>query len=126
VFGSATWCRLDIPYPQAAGPGSDMRIIGTVTPIDDTNCIVYFWRMREVQGLERESWRFMYRAKLEERHWNVLEQDREMLSAMPDDARQREMLYQHDIGVSRLRQVLTQAAKKQLAVEDLAQAEAAQ
>ena len=42
---------------------------------------------------------------LEPRHWNVLEQDREMLSAMPDDARMREMLYQHDVGVGALRQI---------------------
>jgi phenylpropionate dioxygenase-like ring-hydroxylating dioxygenase large terminal subunit len=120
VFGTATWCRLDIPYPDAAGPGSDMRILGTVTPVDAHNCIVFFWRMRKVSGLEREAWRFLYRTSLEERHWNVLEQDREMLSNMPDDARQREMLYQHDIGVSRIRQILTRAAKQQLAAEDAA------
>jgi phenylpropionate dioxygenase-like ring-hydroxylating dioxygenase large terminal subunit len=120
VFGSATWCRLDIPYPPAAGPGSNMRILGTVLPVDETHCIVFFWRMREVTGLARESWRFMYRAKLEPRHWNVLEQDREMLSSMPDDARSREMLYQHDIGVSRIRQILSRAAKSQIAVEDAA------
>lgn len=114
VFGTATWCRLDIPYPPAAGPGSDMRIMGTVTPVDERNCKVFFWRMRQVEGLARESWRFMYRALLEPRHWKVLEQDREMLSAMPDDARQREMLYQHDIGISKLRQHLYGEAKKQV------------
>ncbi len=126
VFGPATWCRLDIPYPAAAGPGSDMRILGTVLPVDEHNCIVFFWRMRQVTGLERESWRFLYRIALEERHWNVLEQDREMLSAMPDDARKREMLYQHDIGVSRIRQILTRAAKSEIAAEDAAAVKAAE
>jgi hypothetical protein len=72
---------------------------------------VFFWRLREVEGLARESWRFLYRAQLEENHWYVLEQDRVMLEGMPDDARKREMLYQHDLGVSRIRQMLTRAAK---------------
>lgn len=120
VFGTASYCRLDIPYPKAAGPGSFMRILGYCLPVDENNCRVFFWRMRQVTGLARESWRFLYRAKLEARHWKVLEQDREMLSAMPDDARKREMLYQHDIGVSRIRQTLTRMAKSQIAAEDAA------
>ena len=95
-----------------------MRIIGFVTPVDETSCRVYFWRMRQVQGIARESWRFLYRATLEPRHWHVLEQDREMLTNMPDDARKREMLYQHDVGVSRVRLVLKQAARAQLEAED--------
>ena len=115
------YCFLDIPYPPAAGPGGNMRIIGFCTPVDATTCKVFFWRMRKVQGLARESWRFLYRAALEERHWNVLEQDRVMLEGMPDDARKREMLYQHDLGVSRIRQILTKAAKEQIEAE-LAQA----
>lgn len=111
------YCFLDIPYPPAAGPGGNMRIIGFATPVDATTCKVFFWRMRKVEGLARESWRFLYRAALEERHWNVLEQDRVMLEGMPDDARKREMLYQHDLGVSRIRQILTKAAKEQIEAE---------
>ena len=53
----------------------------------------------------------MYRAVLEGRHWHVLEQDREMVEAMPPDARKREMLYQHDVGVARIRQSLVNKAK---------------
>ncbi len=41
-----------------------------------------------------------------------------MLSDMPADARKREMLYQHDIGVSRLRRMLSQQVRQQLAAED--------
>src|ERR687893_680856 len=67
-------------------------------------------RMRKVTGLEREVWRFMFRSLFEPRHWRVLEQDREMLINMPSDARKREMLYQHDVGVSRIRQVLVAKA----------------
>ena len=85
--------------------------------MDAHTCKVFFWRLRKVTGLAASSWRFLYRAKLEEHHWNVLEQDRVMLEGMPDDARRREMLYQHDVGVSRIRQILTRAAKEQIEAE---------
>lgn len=116
------FCHLDIPYPPSAGPGGHMRIVGYVLPMGPQRCKVFFWRMRKVQGFERESWRFLYRAWLEERHWNVLEQDRVMLEGMPDDARRREMLYQHDIGLAHLRRALNRAAKEQILAEDAASA----
>ena len=111
------YCHLDIPYPPAAGPGGHMRIVGFLLPIDENSCKVFFWRMRKVQGLEREAWRFLYRAKLEPRHWHVLEQDRIMLEEMTPDAGKRDMLYQHDLGVSRIRQVLLKAASEQIDAE---------
>jgi hypothetical protein len=49
-----------------------------------------------------------------------------MLEHMPDDARKREMLYQHDVGVSRLRVMLKQAARAQLEAEDAPSQRAAQ
>ena len=125
VFGASTYCRLDLPYPKAAGPGGVFRIIGYTLPVDAQHCVVFFWRLRKCDGLERASWRFLYRALLEERHWTVLEQDREMLSAMPDDARRREMLYQHDVGVSRTRLTLKQMARTQIEAEDAAASRAA-
>ena len=125
VHPGAMFCFLDIPYPPAAGPGGVFRIIGFTTPVDERTCKVFFWRMRQVTGLARESFRFLYRARLEENHWRVLEQDRVMLEGMPDDARRREMLYQHDLGVSRIRQILTRAAKSQIEAE-LAAREAAE
>ncbi|MEO0388706.1 MAG: aromatic ring-hydroxylating dioxygenase subunit alpha [Pseudomonadota bacterium] len=112
------YCFLDIPYPPAAGPGGHMRILGYVTPVGPKRCKVFFWRMRKVEGLARAAWRFLFRTHLEERHWRVLEQDRVMLEGMPDDARTREMLYQHDIGVAHLRRALNRRAKDQLAAED--------
>ncbi|MBN8291164.1 aromatic ring-hydroxylating dioxygenase subunit alpha [Rhodobacter sp. NTK016B] len=120
VAESGMFCFLDIPYPPSAGPGGNMRILGYVCPIDETHCKVFFWRMRKVDGVARQSWRFLYRTMLEERHWAVLEQDRVMLEGMPDDARKREMLYQHDIGVAHLRRALNSAAKAQIAAEDSA------
>ena len=118
VRDETIYCRLDIPYPAAAGPGGPFRIIGFVTPVDERSCRVYFWRLRKVEGLARHAWRLLYRARLEGHHWDVLEQDREMLEAMPDDARQREMLYQHDVGVSRVRTMLKQAVRAQIEAED--------
>ena len=41
-----------------------------------------------------------------------------MLVNMPPDARKREMLYQHDVGVARIRQALISKAKAQLASAD--------
>jgi phenylpropionate dioxygenase-like ring-hydroxylating dioxygenase large terminal subunit len=117
IHPGTVFCFLEIPYPEEAGPGGPFRIIGYIQPIDATSCRVFFWRMRKVTGLARESFRFLYRAKMEATHWAVLEQDRVMLEGMPDDARRREMLYQHDIGVSRIRQILTRAAKSQIEVE---------
>ena len=120
VEDGGMFCHLDIPYPPAAGPGGHMRILGFVTPVGPRKCKVFFWRMRKVEGFDRDSWRFLYRARLEARHWNVLEQDRVMLEGMPDDARTREMLYQHDIGVAHLRRALHRAARDQIAAEDAA------
>lgn len=122
IHPGSMFCFLDIPYPPSAGPGGVFRIIGFTTPVDENTCRVFFWRMRQVEGSARESWRFLYRAVLETNHWNVLEQDRVMLEGMPDDARKREMLYQHDLGVSRIRQILTRAAKAQIEAELKAEA----
>ena len=56
--------------------------------------------------------------------WKV-EQDREMLTNIPSDAHKREMLYQHDVGVARMRRTLTQQAKQQLEAEVAASTRAA-
>jgi phenylpropionate dioxygenase-like ring-hydroxylating dioxygenase large terminal subunit len=46
-------------------------------------------------------------------HWAVLEQDREMLETMAADADQAENLYQHDLGVVRLRRLYRNLAEEQ-------------
>ncbi|RJL24420.1 aromatic ring-hydroxylating oxygenase subunit alpha [Bailinhaonella thermotolerans] len=111
----AQWVRLEIPYPPTAGPGGPFTIIGTATPIDADRHAAFFWRCRKVSGWERDTWRFLYKARLEERHWAVLEQDRAMLEAMPRDAWDRENLYQHDLAVVRLRRMIRNEAGRQLA-----------
>lgn len=110
----AQWCRLEIPYPATGGPGGNFGIIFMATPIDETSCASFFWRFRKVQGWQRNVWRFLYRNRLEARHWAVLEQDRALMEATSPDADRRENLYQHDMGVVRLRRHWRQQARAQL------------
>jgi phenylpropionate dioxygenase-like ring-hydroxylating dioxygenase large terminal subunit len=112
------WMRLEIPYPKTGGPGGSFIIIGSFTPITLPGGIhhaaVFFWRCRRVAGWQRDAWRFLYRNRLEARHWTVLEQDRVMLESMELDANQRERLYEHDLGISRLRTQMQRLALKEL------------
>ena len=109
------WMRLEIPYRKEAGPGGAFGIIGFVTPIDSGTCQVFFWRVREVDGWQRDVWRFLYRMRLESLHWDVLEQDRLVLEAMARDAHDHENLYQHDIGLARIRRLMRKEAERQIA-----------
>ncbi len=53
------WMRLSIPYKKRFGPGGHFFIVGMVVPEDNDNCRVFFWRIRRVQGWQRDMWRFM-------------------------------------------------------------------
>lgn len=114
------WMRLSIPYQQKYGPGGPFYIVGFATPMDEEHTQVFFWRCRKVSGWQRDVWRFLYRNRLEGLHWAVLEQDRVLLEALPPDAREQEILYQHDVGLSRIRRMLNKRARDQ--VETLAAA----
>ncbi|QBQ99789.1 aromatic ring-hydroxylating oxygenase subunit alpha [Paraburkholderia pallida] len=108
------WMRLEIPYPKTGGPGGNFIIIGSYTPITSELAAVFHWRCRRLQGWQRDTWRFLYKNRLEARHWAVLEQDREMLEDMEPDANRREHLYQHDMGIVKLRRHLKGLAQAQL------------
>ena len=110
----AVWLRLAIPYRKSAGPGGSFSIVGMVAPVTEEICQVYFWRVRKVQGWQRDLWRFLYKSRLEGRHWAVLEQDRIVLESMAPDARDHEFLYQHDTGMARVRRILETEAREQL------------
>lgn len=110
----AIWLRLAIPYRMKFGPGGMFTIVGFVTPVTETTCRVFFWRIRKVQDWQRGVWRFLYRTRLEGLHWQVLEQDRVVLEDMAPDARNNEYLYQHDVGMSRVRRILEQEASRQV------------
>jgi phenylpropionate dioxygenase-like ring-hydroxylating dioxygenase large terminal subunit len=110
----ALWMRLSIPYRKNAGPGGSFYIVGFATPVDETHCQVFFWRTRKLDGWKRDVWRFMYRNRLEKLHWDVLEQDRVVLQDMADDARDHELLYDHDMGLAKVRRLLRKKAEYQL------------
>ncbi len=110
------WMRLEIPYPKTGGPGGNFIIIGAYVPISPTMSGVFFWRVRKLApGWARDTWRFLYKNRLEARHWTVLEQDRVLIEHMEPDANRRESLYQHDMGVVRLRRRLKGWAQEQIA-----------
>jgi phenylpropionate dioxygenase-like ring-hydroxylating dioxygenase large terminal subunit len=115
VRGSMDYVDLEIPYAQNAGPGGVFGIVGMATPIDANNSAIFHWRTRRVEGWEREVWRFLYRTQLEAKHWAVLEQDRIVLEALAADADVDEHLYQHDLGVSRIRRMYRSDAQAQAA-----------
>ncbi|MBS4047326.1 MAG: aromatic ring-hydroxylating dioxygenase subunit alpha [Alphaproteobacteria bacterium] len=108
------WLRLEIPYPASGGPGGNFHIVGIYTPIAPDLCAVFHWRARKIDGWQRDAWRFLYKNRLEARHWHVLEQDRVMLEQFEPDANKREILYQHDMGVVRLRRYFRNKAEAQL------------
>ncbi len=110
------FCRLDIPYPPSAGPGGPLRIVGFVTPNDENEMEAYFLRYRELTGWKRNLWRFLYKNRLEKRHWKVLEQDRVMLENMNLACRLGEHIAQTDIGVIRLRKLINMEFYRQQAI----------
>ena len=109
------YARLEIPYPPSGGPGGNFGIIAYGTPIDHRTTACFFWRTRKVSGWQRDVWRFLYKNRLEGRHWHVLEQDRAMLAGTEAGLERYEHLYGHDVGVVALRGHLTREARAQLA-----------
>lgn len=118
------WLRLSIPYRKRYGPGGSFFIVGFATPVDEKHCQVYFWRCRKVEGWQRDTWRFFYRNRLEGLHWAVLEQDQIVLETLHPEAREKEFLYEHDVGMARVRRMLEQRAAEQAAQLLAAQAAA--
>ena len=71
------------------------------------------FRSRQVQGWQRHAWRFLYKNRLEALHWAVLEQDQFVLESLPANARDHEFLYDHDVGLARVRRMLEKRAGEQ-------------
>ena len=67
-----------------------------------------------MSGWQRDVWRFLYKNRLEARHFAVLEQDRLVAQGMEADADRHEHLYSHDGGVVRMRNVVRAEARAQL------------
>ena len=107
------WIQTEIPYP-ASGGGGFFRVGGFVTPIDRSSCLFWVYRSQNSSGWRRDMWRFLYRNRLEKRHLDVLDQDRDMLESIYQDARDNEWLLQTDVGVSRMRRILREVAERQV------------
>jgi phenylpropionate dioxygenase-like ring-hydroxylating dioxygenase large terminal subunit len=114
VDDGSLFARLEIPYPASGGPGGNFGIIAYATPMDENTTACFFWRTRKVEGWQRDAWRFLYKNRLEARHWHVLEQDRGMLSGCQAGLERYEHLYGHDVGVVALRRHLVNEARAQL------------
>lgn len=108
---------LEIPYPKTGGPGGNFGIVFHITPIDRQTSACFFWRHRRVTGWQRDVWRFLYRNRLEGRHWHVLEQDRLVAERMAPDADSNEYLYAHDVAVARVRKLMADEAERQAAAD---------
>lgn len=106
------YCRVEIPLPPTAGPGGPMQIIFYVTPIDDRHTRIHVWRLRKVSGWQRDLWHFLFKYRLRGFVDAVLAQDRVAMDAMPPWPAP-ENLYQHDIGVVRMRRHMREVANSQ-------------
>ena len=104
---------LEIPYPDTGGPGGNFGIVFHITPIDRDSAACFFWRHRKVSGWQRDVWRFLYKNRLEGRHWHVLEQDRLIAERFAADADRSEYLYSHDVGLARVRKLMADEAERQ-------------
>jgi len=113
------WIQTEIPYP-ASGGGGFFRIGGFVTPIDRNSCVFWVYRSQKSAGWRRNLWRFLYRNRLEARHLDVLDQDRDMLETIYADAQDQEMLLQTDVGITRMRRLLEDIAQAQLTASKVA------
>lgn len=113
IDNGSFWFRIGFHAPPACGPGGNWRVFPFATPIDENHTQMTIWRMRNVSGWEGALHRFMFNTRLEPYNWAIVEEDREMLEAMPPWPTE-ENLYQHDIGPARLRRYVRMEALKQL------------
>ena len=111
----AHWLRLEIPYPKTGGPGGNFHIVGVYTPIDrdarrasSTGAAARSTAGSATPGASstRTGWR-----RGTGTCWS---RTACMLEQFEPDANQRENLYQHDMGVARLRRVFRTKAEAQL------------
>lgn len=111
--GSNFWIWTDIPYPKQAG-GNYFRIISHITPIDREHTYFWVFRSQKSSGWRRDMWRFLYKNRLEKRHLDVLDQDKNIMEDIPANVRERETLIQSDIGIARMRRMMLKEAEAQI------------
>lgn len=114
IDNGCIWFRIGFYAPPSCGPGGNWRVFPFPTPIDENSCQMTIWRMRNVSGWEGALHRFMFNTRLEPYNWAIVEEDRDMLEDMPSWP-VPENLYQHDIGLARLRRHVRKEAAAQIA-----------
>lgn len=120
-FHAPNWIRTEVPYPKIAGPGGPMRIVGFITPIDQTSCAVYFFQKRKITGWKWLLWKTLWGVFLRRKALSVVEQDRAILHSQRNtESRSYEFLAQSDIGVARMRRMLADEWKRQQKVPPIA------
>jgi phenylpropionate dioxygenase-like ring-hydroxylating dioxygenase large terminal subunit len=111
--GNNYWVFTSIPYPKAAG-GNFFTIISHLTPIDAQRTYLWVMRYQKSSGWRRNLWRFLYKNRLDQRHADVIEQDRVMIEGIAaSDGAAQETMIQCDAGVARIRRTLAQEAARQ-------------
>jgi phenylpropionate dioxygenase-like ring-hydroxylating dioxygenase large terminal subunit len=111
--GSNFWIHTEIPYPKCAG-GNVFAIISHITPVDEQRTYFWVFRWQKSAGWRRDMWHFLYKNRLDKRHWDVLEQDRSIMEGIPAEVRSRETLIQSDVGIARIRRMMKQEAEAQI------------
>ena len=110
--GSSKYMRARIGFPPTGGPGGPLCIVFYTTPIDENNTRIFAYRFRQVSGWQADLYHFMYKTRFRTFMDNVLAQDKMALKAMPPWP-PKENLYQHDIGLVRIRRAFQQQAESQ-------------
>ena len=110
--GEIIYMRARIGFPPGGGPGGPLCIVFCVTPVDETETKIFAYRFRNVSGWQSDLYHFMYKHRFRAFMDAVLAQDEMALAAMPAWP-PRENLYQHDIGLARIRRHFRQQAEAQ-------------
>ena len=110
--GGSMYMRARIGFPPGGGPGGPLCIVFCVTPVDETETKIFAYRFRNVSGWQSDLYHFMYRHRFRAFMDAVLAQDEMALAAMPAWP-PRENLYQHDIGLARIRRHFRHQAEAQ-------------
>jgi phenylpropionate dioxygenase-like ring-hydroxylating dioxygenase large terminal subunit len=110
--GSSKYMRAKIGFPPTGGPGGPLCIVFFTTPIDENNTRIFAYRFRQVSGWQADLYHFMYKTQFMAFMDSVLAQDKMALKAMPPWP-PRENLYQHDVGLVRIRRIFQQQAESQ-------------
>jgi len=109
---TSKFVRAKIAFPPTGGPGGPLCIVFYTTPINKEKTRIFAYRFRQVSGWQADLYHFMYKNRFQKHMDAVLGQDKMAIAAMPPWP-PNENLYQHDIGLTRIRKHFRDEAEKQ-------------